>query len=281
MPELIHATAVVDPQARVGHGAVVGAYSVIGPEVILGAGVEIGHHVVVEGTVVLDDHVKIGHGSVIGARPQDLKYRDGTPSGVRIGPRTVIREHVTVHRATTPDGWTVIGADGLIMSTSHVAHDCRLGDGVIVINYGAISGHCDIGDHATIGGISGLHPFTRVGEYAYVGGAAKVVSDVPPYLLVDGMPATARGVNVIGLRRAGIAPAERRALQEAFRILYRSGLAPAGAVERMRHELAGSAAVGRLVAFIAASKRGICHAPRETEAPDTAGVAPADDGERI
>lgn len=268
MPERIHATAIVDPAARLGRGVTVGAFTIVGPGVTLGDGVELGHHVVLEGTVELGDHVKIGHGSVVGSPPQDVKFRDGTPSGVRIGARTVLREHVTIHRATTPGAWTEIGTDGLIMSTSHVAHDCRIGHGVIVINYAGIAGHCEIGDRATIGGIAGLHPFTRVGEYAYVGGAAKVVSDVPPYVLVDGMPATARGINVIGLRRAGMAPAERRALQEAFRILYRSGLAPASALARLREECGSSPGVLKLIDFVAASKRGICHAPRPGEAVD-------------
>jgi UDP-N-acetylglucosamine acyltransferase len=270
VPELIHATAIVDPAARLGRGVSIGAYSIVGAGATLGDEVALGHHVVLEGTVELGERVKVGHGSVVGAPPQDLKFRAGTPSGVRIGARTVLREHVTIHRATTPDGWTEIGADGLIMSTSHVAHDCRIGHGVVVINYAGIAGHCEVGDRATIGGIAGLHPFTRVGEYAYVGGAAKVVSDVPPYVLVDGMPATARGINVIGLRRAGMAPAERRALQEAFRILYRSGLSPATALPRLREECGRSPAVLKLIDFVAASKRGICHAPRQPETVDAA-----------
>jgi UDP-N-acetylglucosamine acyltransferase len=240
--------------------------------------VDIGHHVVLEGTVVLDAQVRVGHGSIVGAPPQDLKYREGTVSGVRIGARTVLREYVTVHRPTTAESWTVIGADALLMSASHVAHDCRVGDGVIMINYSGLGGHCDIGDRATIGAYAGLHPFTRVGEYAYIGGGVgKVVSDVPPYVLVDGNPATARGVNVIGLRRAGMSPAERRALQDAFRILYRSGLAPARAVDRMRDELGSSPAVRRLIAFVEASKRGIIHAPRP-DARAEADVAAADAG---
>ena len=277
MPELIHSSASVDRTARIGQGVTIGAYSIVGPDVTLGDDVEIGHHVVLEGTVVLDAGARIGHGSVVGAPPQDLKYREGTVSGVRIGRRTVLREHVTVHRPTTPESWTVIGADALLMSSSHVAHDCRVGDGVIMINYSGLGGHCDVGDRATIGAYSGVHPFTRIGEYAYIGGIGKVVSDVPPYLLVDGNPVTARGVNVIGLRRAGMPPAERRAVQDAFRILYRSGLAPASALDRMRHELGTSPAVRRLIAFVETSKRGICHAPRG-DAGAEADVAAADRG---
>jgi UDP-N-acetylglucosamine acyltransferase len=281
MGDGIHSTAIVERGARIGAGVTIGAYSIVGGAITLEDGVEIGHHVVLEGTVLVAAGAKIGHGSVIGAPPQDLKYRDGTPSGVRIGPRTVIREHVTIHRATTPEAWTEVGADGLIMSASHIAHDCRVGAGVIVINYAGIAGHCEIGDRATIGGFAGLHPFTRVGEQAYIGGLAKVVSDVPPFLLVDGVPATARGVNVIGLRRAGMPPADRRALQEAYRVLYRSGLGPGSAVERLRADLGSHAPVARLVEFIAGSKRGICGPPRGADVDDETGVAPSPGGERL
>jgi UDP-N-acetylglucosamine acyltransferase len=261
MTESIHPTAVVDPRARLGRDVRIGAYSIIGAEVTLEDACEVGHHAVVESLVILGAQSRIGHGAIVGAEPQDLKFRDGTVSGVRIGPRTVIREYVTIHRATTPGGWTDIGADCLVMASSHVAHDCRLGDGVIVINFAGIAGHCEIGHHATIGGLTGLHPFTRVGEYAYVGGFSKVVTDVPPYFLVDGVPATARGVNVVGLRRAGMPPADRRALREAYRILYRSGLSPQRALERMREEVGRSEPVGRLIDFIVASRRGICGPP--------------------
>src|SRR5262245_24791724 len=209
MSDAIHPSAVIDPRASLAAGASVGAFAVIGPEVTLEAGVSVGHHVVLEGQVVVEAGATVGHGSVIGGMPQDLKFSPGTPSGVRIGPRTVLREYVTVHRASTPGAWTTIGADCLLMAMCHVAHDCRLGDGVIVINYAGITGHCVIDARATIGGHVGMVPFTRIGTHAYVGGFAKVVADVPPFVLVDGMPATARGVNVIGLRRAGV-PAEGR-----------------------------------------------------------------------
>jgi UDP-N-acetylglucosamine acyltransferase len=197
----------------------------------------------------------VGHGSVIGGAPQDLKYKAGTPSGVRVGADTVLREYVTVHRSTRADCWTEIGRDCLVMGLSHVAHDCRIGNGVIVINYAGITGHCEIGDGATIGGLSGMVPFSRVGAYAYVGGMAKITADVPPYMLVEGQPATARAINVIGLRRAGMDAADRRTLQNAFRILYRSGLAPARAVERIRGELPGTAPVRLLLDFIAGATR--------------------------
>ncbi len=262
MTDLIHPTAIVDGRARIASGVRIGAFSIVGPDVTLDEDVEIGHHVVLEGVVVLGRHARVGHGSVVGGVPQDLKYRDGTPSGVRIGERTVVRELVTIHRATHADAFTEIGADCLLMSGSHVAHDCRLGNGVIAINYAGITGHCEIGDRATVGGLSGLHPFTRVGEYAYIGGCSKVNSDVPPYLLVDGAPATARGVNVIGLRRSGMTPDDRRSLQAAYRVLYREGVAPGTALERIRREIRQTAPVVRLVEFVAASRRGVCGPPR-------------------
>jgi UDP-N-acetylglucosamine acyltransferase len=255
MSDAIHPSAVIDPRARLGAGVRVGAFCVIGGDVTLEDGVEVGHHVVLEGRVALAPRVKVGHGSVVGGVPQDLKYKDGTLSGVRVGAGTVIREYVTIHRSTHAEGWTEIGRECLVMALSHVAHDCRLGDGVIVINYAGITGHCEIGDRATVGGFSGMVPFTRIGAHAYVGGMAKVTADVPPYVLVDGQPATARAINVVGLRRAGMVPAERRVLQDAFRILYRSGLAPARAVERMREELPASEPVRLMLEFIAAASR--------------------------
>lgn len=255
MSEAIHPTALVDPHARLGARVRIGAYTLVGPEVTLEDEVELGHHVVLEGRVALGPRVRIGHGCVVGGIPQDLKFKDGTPSGVRIGSGTVLREYVTVHRATTPEGWTEIGRDTLVMGLAHVAHDCRLGDAVIVINYAGITGHCEIGDRATIGGLTGMVPFTRIGTAAYVGGMAKITADVPPYVLVDGQPATARAVNVIGLRRAGMGAADRRTLQDAFRILYRSGLAPARAVERIREELPVTPPIQLLLDFIAGATR--------------------------
>lgn len=255
MTDGIHPTAIVDPRARIDRDVRIGAFSVIGPDVTLEPGVEVGHHVVLEGRVVVAPGVKIGHGSVLGGVPQDLKYKVGTPSGVRVGAATVIREYVTVHRSTREEGWTEIGRDCLVMGLSHVAHDCRLGEGVIVINYAGITGHCEIGDRATVGGLTGMVPFTRVGAYAYVGGMAKLTADVPPYVMVDGQPATARAINVIGLRRAGMTPADRRTLQDAFRILYRSGLAPARALERIRDELPLTAPIRTLLDFIAGATR--------------------------
>lgn len=257
LPEGIHPTAIIAPGARLSAGVTVGAYSVIGPEVSLGAGCQVGHHVVLEGKVFIGERARIGHGSVIGAPPQDLKYREGTPSGVRIGEDSVVREYVTVHRATREHGWTQIGRHCLVMSMSHIAHDCTIGDHVVIINYAGLTGHVEVEDWATVGGLSGIHPFARIGTYAYIGGCSKVMQDVPPAVIADGVPATARAVNVIGLRRAGVGAEARRQLQAAFRILYRSGLVPRSAVQRIRAELPPGSLVIRLAEFVEASRLGI------------------------
>ena len=261
---MIHPTAVVAPGARLGANVRIGPFAIVGPDVTIGDACEIAGHAILDGRVVLGPQVRIGHGAVIGGEPQDLKFKADTPSGVRIGARSVIREYVTIHRATQADAWTEIGEECLLMATCHVAHDCRLGDGVIVINYAGITGHCEIGDRATIGGYVGMVPFTRVGTLAYIGGCSKVNQDVPPFMLADGNLATVRGVNVVGLRRAGVVPGDRRALREAHRLLYRSGLAPATALERMRRELEPTRHVKELIAFVeAATKHGILGGSRD------------------
>lgn len=281
MIEGVHPTALVDPKATLGAGVRIGAFAVVGPEATLGAGAEIGHHCVLEGRVEIGERVTVGHGSLLGGRPQDLKFRDDTPSGVRIGADTTIREYVTVHRATSAGGWTEIGRECLIMVMSHVAHDCRIGDGVIVINFAGITGHCEIGERATIGGYAGLVPFTRVGAYAYVGGWSRVNADVPPYVLAEGNPAAAHGINVIGLRRAGISAADRRLLQDAYRLLYRSGLSPRRAVERMREELPAAPLVNDLLDFIAGARRGICRAGAGPELDDESRATATPESESV
>jgi UDP-N-acetylglucosamine acyltransferase len=230
----IHGSALIDPAARLGQGVRIGPWSLVGPDVELGDGTEVGAHAVLEGRVVVGARCRIGHGAIIGAPPQDLKFRAGTPAGVRIGDDTVIREYATIHHATRENGDTVIG-------------------------------------RPTVGGMTGLHPFGRIGTLAYVGGGAKVNQDVPPFVIADGCPAVARAVNVIGMRRAGFDATARRQAQEAFRILYRSGLSPGAAVERLRTEMGGLPLAARMAEFVAASRLGIVAASRRrreaTEAP--------------
>lgn len=268
---MIHATAVIDGKAELDPGVRVGPYSIIGPEVRIGAGTEVGAHVVIEGRVSIGARCRIAHGALIGGTPQDLKYRDGVPVGVRIGDDTTIREYATIHRATREGQDTRVGDHCLVMASSHVAHDCLIGNHVIIINYAGLTGHVSVDDYATVGGLTGVRPFVRIGTYAYVGGCSKVVQDVPPFVMVDGAPATARAVNLVGMRRGGIDADGRRQVKSAFRILYRSGLAPSTALARVKAELGDHRLVARLVEFIGASKLGIV--PAGTDDMDEEGEA--------
>src|SRR5262245_19749580 len=275
----IHPTAIVDPGAELDTGVRIGPYSVIAAGARIGRDTEIGAHVVLEGRVTLGARCRVGHGAIIGGDPQDLKFRPAQ-QGVSIGDETTIREQVTVHRATHEGHDTTIGQRCLVMASSHVAHDCQNGNEVIIINYAGLTGHVVVEDRATIGGHTGLHPFVRVGTYAYIGGCSKVTQDVPPFMMVDGFPAVTLAVNVIGMRRGGIGAESRRQVRAAFAVLYRSGLAPATAVARLKAELGGDPMVARIVEFIEASKRGIVPSGR---AVDRAGGRPdeAESEERV
>jgi UDP-N-acetylglucosamine acyltransferase len=274
---VIHPTAVIDPKAELAPNAEVGPYSVIGPDVTVAAGAQIGAHVVLEGRVRVGARCRVGHGAIIGGVPQDLKFREGAPVGVSLGDDTVVREYVTIHRATHEGHDTTVGRHCLVMASSHIAHDCMLGDHIIIINYAGLTGHITVEDRVTIGGLTGIHPFTRIGTYAYIGGCSKVTQDVPPFVIVDGAPAVARSVNVVGMRRGGIDAASRRQVQAAFRLLYRSGLAPGAAIRRVKEELGDHPLVARLVEFVERSKRGIvpgaARGDREQVEAETEGIS--------
>lgn len=274
---MIHPTAVIDPKAELAPDAEVGPYSVIGPDVTVAAGAQIGAHVVLEGRVRVGARCRVGHGAIIGGVPQDLKFREGAPVGVSLGDDTVVREYVTIHRATHEGHDTTVGRHCLVMASSHIAHDCMLGDHIIIINYAGLTGHITVEDRVTIGGLTGIHPFTRIGTYAYIGGCSKVTQDVPPFVIVDGAPAVARSVNVVGMRRGGIDAASRRQVQAAFRLLYRSGLAPGAAIRRVKEELEDHPLVARLVEFVERSKRGIvpgaARGDREQVEAETEGIS--------
>lgn len=271
----IHPTALVDAGARLAGDVNVGPGSIIGPAVEIGTGTEVGAHAIIEGRVVIGARCRVGHGAVIGGAPQDLKYRPGTRAGVRIGDDTVIREYATIHHATREGADTQIGRHCLIMATAHIAHDAVIGDHVIIVNGAGITGHVVVEDRVTIGGLVGLGPFLRVGTFAYVGGLSRVNQDVAPFTIVAGSPARTHAVNVIGMRRGGIDAAGRRRVQDAFRVLYRSGLTPAAAAARLRGEMGGDPLVARLVEFVERSKRGIVPAAERRRR----GVSPGSDAE--
>ena len=254
----IHPTAVVHSETQLGKGVQIGPYAIVGEGVCLGDEVEVGPHAVLEGRLEVGARCRIYAGAAVGLPPQDLKWTPDRLSGVRIGEGTVVREYTTIHRATTPDGWTVIGKDCYLMAQGHVAHDCQIGDGVVMTGFAALTGFVQVGDRAVISGMTGIHQFVRIGTLAMVAGCSRVPQDVPPYFMVEGNPPSVRGVNIIGLRRAGISAETRLNIQRAFKILYRSGRPPAAAVEQIRGEIEASPEIEHLCEFIASSKRGIC-----------------------
>jgi UDP-N-acetylglucosamine acyltransferase len=260
----IHPTAIVHPKAELGAGVSIGPYAVIGEHVRLGEGTIVGPHAVIDGWTTVGKSCDIGVGAVLGGPPQDLKYR-GQRSFLHIGDETCIREYVTIHRSAEEDGATVIGSHDFLMANSHVAHDCRLGDYVIMVNYAGLSGYVEVEDRAFISGHNAVHQFVRIGYLAMVSGASRVVKDIPPFMIAEGNPTRVRGLNVVGLRRLAIEPVVRAELRRAFRLLYRSGLNTSQALERMGQEGLTGSEVQRLITFIARSKRGICGGARASE----------------
>ena len=252
----IHPTAVVDAAAELGDDVEIGPYCVVGAGVRLGAGCRLQSHVVLAGPTAIGAENVFYPFACVGQRSQDLKYA-GEPTGLEIGKGNTFREFVTVHRATAPGGVTRVGSGGNFLSYSHIAHDCTVGDEVIFSNNGTLAGHVEVGDRAVVGGLTAVHQFCRVGRLAITGGCSKIVQDVPPFMMADGNPARVRGVNQIGLERAGFPKETVRALREAFRVLYRSDLNTAQALERLRAEADDVPEVNQLVEFVASSQRGI------------------------
>jgi UDP-N-acetylglucosamine acyltransferase len=261
----VHPTAVVSPGARLGQGVVVGPHAVIEEEVVIGDGTEVRAHAVVKRFSTLGALNKVHEGAVIGGEPQDLSFT-GVDSRVVIGDRNVIREGVTIHRSTKQGGATTIGSDCFLMAYSHVAHDNRIGDRVVIANNTMLAGHVEIADRAFLSGGVGVHQFCRIGRLAMVAGNAKVVQDCLPFVITDGHPARAVGLNVVGLRRAGLGAAERRRLKEAYRLLVRSDLGLEDALARMAQ--IGDPLVDEMVGFVRGSKRGFAHAPKQASLPD-------------
>jgi UDP-N-acetylglucosamine acyltransferase len=255
-----HPTAIVDAAALLGEAVEVGPYAVIEAETRIGDRCELHAHATVRRFSELGPDNVIHEGAVIGGEPQDVSFT-GQASRLRIGARNRIRECVTIHRSARPDGVTEVGSDGFFMACSHIAHDCRVGDRVILANNVALAGHVDLADQCFLSGGVVVHQFCRVGRLAMVGGVSKVVQDCLPFVITDGNPARARGLNVVGLRRAGVKATEVRALREAYRLLLRAGLPLERALERMG--AIEDPLVDEMIAFVRASKRGFAHAARD------------------
>jgi UDP-N-acetylglucosamine acyltransferase len=263
----IHPSATVARAAELDHGVEIGPYTVIGPQVRIGKNSWIGPHAVIEGHTILGRENRIFQFASVGAIPQDKKYR-GEDSRLIIGDRNTIREFATLNPGTAGGGLvTRIGDDNLFMVYSHVAHDCIIGNHVILANSAALGGHVTLEDYVTIAALAAVHQFARIGESAYVGAGAMVSLDVPPYCLANGDRAHLYGLNLIGLKRRGLQPSQLTAIKKAYRTFFTEGLSLKDALTRVRQEYASFPEVMHLAEFIACSQRGICR-PRGHADPD-------------
>lgn len=254
----IHSTAVVDPGAEIDPGVEIGPYAVIGDGVRIGDGTRIQHHASILGPTVIGRKNEIFPFASIGAGPQDMGYR-GEPTRLEIGDRNIFREFVTIHRGTTKGGGlTRIENDNYFMSYSHVAHDCIIGNNVIMANSATLGGHISLGDYAILGGLVAVHQFARIGRLAMIGGVSGVPKDIPPFMIASGERATLYGLNSVGLKRHGFTPEQIGRLKSAYRLLFRSGLTLKEAISMAGKEFAGVAEVEELLEFIRSSKRGVC-----------------------
>jgi UDP-N-acetylglucosamine acyltransferase len=254
---MIDPRAAVSPQAQIAAGVQIGPFTVIGADVVIGAGTWIGPHVVINGPTRIGTANKIFQFASLGDAPQDKKY-NGEPTRLEIGDRNVFRESVTVNRGTTHDkGVTCIGSDNLLMAYSHVAHDCTLGDQIVMANCATLGGHVEIGDWVIMGGLSAVHQHTKVGAHGFIAHNAAVTRDVPPYVMAVGRPAVPHSVNSEGLKRRGFSAEQILNIRRAYRVLYRSGLKLKAAMEELEKMAAVHAEVRPFVEFIARSERSI------------------------
>jgi len=257
MSSFIHETAIVSPQARIGKDCYVGAYSTIGDAVVLGDNVHLESHVVINGKTTIGDETRIFPFVSIGLAPQDLKY-NGEETATEIGKRNHIREFVTVHRGTQGGGGlTQIGDDCLLMAQAHIAHDCRIGNKVIMANAATLAGHVTIADRANIGAYSGIHQFCRIGLEAFVGGYSVIVKDALPFAISQGNHAKCYGLNRLGMKRRGYAKETIEQLHHAFHLLLSAKLNTTQAVEKIKQETSDCSEVNLLIDFIETSQRGV------------------------
>ncbi len=253
---MLHPTAIVHPGAEIGNSAEVGPYCIVGEHVSIGARTVLQAHVVVNGWTQIGDDCLFYPFSTVGAASQDRKYA-GERAFTRIGDRTILREYVSIQRATGHDEVTAVGSDCLLLAYVHIAHNCILGNGVTMSNLAQLAGHVQLGDHVTIGGQTGVHQFTRVGRHAMLGGMSKVIKDVPPFFLVEGNPCEPYGLNSVGLRRAAFSADERNEIKRFYKLLYNPKLNVSQAIEAMKSQ--STTGPGReIIAFLEApSQRGV------------------------
>jgi UDP-N-acetylglucosamine acyltransferase len=252
----IHSTAVIEEGAQIGKGCRIGPYCVIGPDVTLGSDCKLHSHIVIDGRTEIGESNEFYPFCSIGLKTQDLKW-DGGVSGTQIGSNNTFREYVTIHSATGDGDGTIIGSHNNLLAYTHVAHDCQLGDHIIMSNVGTLAGHVIVEDRAIIGGLAAVHQFCRIGTMSIIGGCSKVVQDIPPYMMADGNPAVTRALNKEGLKRNKVQEETQSALKQAHRILFRENLTMANAVEKAKSEIPACPQLDHLLDFIQSSGRGI------------------------
>ncbi|WP_297214195.1 MULTISPECIES: acyl-ACP--UDP-N-acetylglucosamine O-acyltransferase [Thermodesulfovibrio] len=254
----IHKTAVISPKAEIAEDVTIGPYCIIGDSVKIKSGTKLISNIQIEGITEIGENCTIFPFTTIGFPPQDLKYK-GEPTGVKIGDNNTIREYVTIHRASVSgDGWTSIGNNNFIMAYVHIAHDCKIGNSVIMANLATLAGHVTVEDFAFIGGLVAVHQFTRIGAYAMVGGFSGIGQDIPPYTMASGPRAKLYGLNTVGLKRRGFSDETINILKKAYKILFRDKMSLKEAIEKVKKELPQIPEVIHLLDFIEANKRGIC-----------------------
>jgi len=254
---MIDARAVISPQAEIAADAEVGPFSVIGAGVVIGPRTWVGPHVVINGPTRIGADNKIYQFASLGDAPQDKKYK-GEPTQLVIGDRNVFRESVTVNRGTvTGNAVTRIGNDNLLMAYSHVAHDCTLGDQIVMANCATLGGHVELGNWVIMGGLSAVHQFSKIGDHCFLAHNAMVTRDVPPYVMAVGRPAVPHSVNAEGLKRRGFTEEQIRSIRRAYRVLYRSGLKLQAALEELEQTAESEPAIRPFVDFIKRSSRSL------------------------
>ena len=246
----------ISKKAKIGNNVTVGDFTVIKDDVEIGNNVEIGANVIIDDGARISDNVKLHHGAVVSTIPQDLKF-GGEITTLEIGENTVIREYATLNRGTTASGKTVEGKNCLLMAYAHVAHDCRVGDNVIIANCGTLGGHVEIDDWAIVGGLVAVHQFVKVGEHSILAGFTKAVKDIPPYIMAGDNPMKYEGLNIVGLKRRGFTAKQIDGIKEFYQMLYKSGLNVSDAVKKIKVELPQTETGNKILDFISRSTRGI------------------------
>jgi UDP-N-acetylglucosamine acyltransferase len=255
MSAAIHSTAIVHPSAQIGDGVEVGPFAIVGPNCVVGAGSVIAARASLERNVTLGANVKVGVGTVLGGDPQDLKFK-GEETVVEVGEGTAIREYSTINRGTSQSFKTTVGKGCFLMSYVHLAHDCHVGDGVIISNGTQLAGHVTIDEKAIVSGLVAVHQFATIGRYSFIGGCSRVAKDVPPYVKAVGSPIKLYGLNSVGLERNGFPEDVRRELKRAYRLFFKSELNLSQARERASAELHAFPEIQEFLAFFDRSDRG-------------------------